>query len=729
MNPSVYFVENLSVKVWLSSILPYLLKHRIKGRKTPLDCHVFNGSKLSLIIGRLTGWTVGVSVKRLEFRLLDVRDEDGRLMRLRIAHHDLFQIQKYIAYEPLFQDLINSGKLTQRLPVFLIKTIVDGAVAQPGTLWRTLFLIQVCNWKSRVEDHAESHKTLFLERRLWHESICRYASEYNVSIVPVQTVTPLRTAIRRRLPAPAINFLRYIRFKVVRPASAIFNPKISAKPPETSRVINDPKPIDSLIPISQVTDDHPLVAVDIYGQFNLDHPELHSDLFFWHQSSLRGEDMLLTFANPHDPIDKVKFAALSRQGMKSVALSPGAATVSEVPVFSRSVASMELTAERTYTIESLQNSPEGVSLTRKLADYQSIRDYWSNLFNHFNTKVYVTWYKFDGNHCAIADALEKLGGITAIYQRSYQPYPYPQATVSADLSFVYSQSMSEVERSSDSEIRYLITTGYLGDHRIPLLRERSGSVRHQLKSNGATHILAFFDENSAEDTRWNTGHNLVRENYEFLLEKVLTEPWLGLIIKPKNPGSLRRRLGPEAELLNRAIATGRCFVYEAGILQGFHTPVEAALEADLVVHGHLCAATAGMEAALAGVPTLLMDREGCTESPINQLGIGNVIFKDWEEMWEACSRNWFKDGGLPGFGDWSLMLEELDPFRDGRAAERMGEYLRWMIDGFKQGVDREKIMADAAERYCVAWGTDKITEIRSHRQVSAQTNLESFTTS
>jgi hypothetical protein len=377
----------------------------------------------------------------------------------------------------------------------------------------------------------------------------------------------------------------------------------------------------------------------------------------------------------------------------------------------------------------MHDSPEEVSLSRKLADYQSIRNYWSNLFNNFNTKVYVTWYKFDGNHCAIADALQELGGITAIYQRSYQPYPYPQATVSADLSFVYSQSMSEVERSSDSEIRYLITTGYLGDHRIPLLRKKPSSVRNDLKSHGATHILAFFDENSAEDTRWNTGHDLVRENYEFLLEKVLTTPWLGLIIKPKNPGSLRRRLGPVAELLKQAIATGRCFVYEAGILQGFHTPVEAALEADLVVHGHLCAATAGMEAALAGIPTLLMDREGCTESPINQLGIGNVIFRDWDSMWDAWSQANFEKDGLPGLGDWSPMLEELDPFRDGRAAERMGEYLRWMIDGFKLGLDREKIMADAAERYCAEWGADKITQIRSHRQLAASANLESFTTS
>ena len=57
------------------------------------------------------------------------------------------------------------------------------------------------------------------------------------------------------------------------------------------------------------------------------------------------------------------------------------------------------------------------------------------------------------------------------------------------------------------------------------------------------------------------------------------------------------------------------------------------------------------------------------------------------------------------------MLEELDPFRDGRAAERMGEYIRWLIEGYQYGLGRDMIMANAAERYCNQWGADKITEV------------------
>jgi hypothetical protein len=123
------------------------------------------------------------------------------------------------------------------------------------------------------------------------------------------------------------------------------------------------------------------------------------------------------------------------------------------------------------------------------------------------------------------------------------------------------------------------------------------------------------------------------------------------------------------------------------------------------------AATAGMEAALAGVPSLLLDREGFTVSPLYRLGVGSVVFQDWEGLWKACQQHWSTPEGIPGFGDWSSMLEELDPFRDGRAAERMGTYIQWLLQGFQAGLGRETVMADAAERYCNLWGSDKITQV------------------
>lgn len=251
----------------------------------------------------------------------------------------------------------------------------------------------------------------------------------------------------------------------------------------------------------------------------------------------------------------------------------------------------------------------------------------------------------------------------------------------------------------------------MGDHRFALLQNNATKMRDDLRSHGAEHILAFFDENSGDDIRWHTGHEFMQQNYAFILDKLLEEPNLGVIFKPKSPGTLRKRLGPVAEILKQAEATGRCYVYEGGAMHGSHSPAEAALAADIAIHGHICAATAGLEASFAGVPTLLLDREGWPVSPLYELGKGTVVFTEWQQMWDACKAHWSKPGSIDGFGDWSSMIDSLDPFRDGRSAERMGTYLNWLLEGFNSGLDRETVMADAAERYGKAWGYDKVTEI------------------
>ena len=198
----------------------------------------------------------------------------------------------------------------------------------------------------------------------------------------------------------------------------------------------------------------------------------------------------------------------------------------------------------------------------------------------------------------IADALQDLGGVTAIYQRSFEPLPVAVSTINTDILFNFSPSGAKVERLSNSVIRYHVATGYLGDHRFTLSSKTAQSMRHKLQQHGAKHVLAFYDENTIDDSRWLHAHHWTQENYAFLLERVLAEPNLGLVLKPKTPDTLRRRLGPVADLLEQAEATGRCYLYEAsGTSQGSYPPATAALAADVAIHGHTYAATAGMEAA------------------------------------------------------------------------------------------------------------------------------------
>ncbi len=163
------------------------------------------------------------------------------------------------------------------------------------------------------------------------------------------------------------------------------------------------------------------------------------------------------------------------------------------------------------------------------------------------------------------------------------------------------------------------------------------------------------------------------------------------------------------ELLDEVIKTGRCIIFESS---GHHTtiasPMVAGLAADVCIHGHLSAGTAALECALEGKPTLLIEREGCPESKFYELPKEKVIFKNWEDAIDALMEHFQTPNCIPGFGDWGPLLDELDPFRDGKAAQRMGNYLNWLIQGFEQGLDKEVILSDAAERYAKEWGSDKV---------------------
>jgi hypothetical protein len=351
-----------------------------------------------------------------------------------------------------------------------------------------------------------------------------------------------------------------------------------------------------------------------------------------------------------------------------------------------------------------------VYLKGQYASYQNLRAYWKEFCEQFNVKLYTGWNKFDIRHMAIADALFDVGGISTLYQRAYAPNPSAEATIAVDVFFGLSPQGAEIERFNQSRIQYHVSVGYIADYRFPLLRPVAEQIRNQLKKNGAKFIIAFCDENTMDDGRWFMGHEFTQGNYAFLLEKILNDPAYGLVIKPKAPRTLFRRLGPLAKQLQEAQKTGRCYVFWEGAIQSSFPPAAAAMAADIAIHECLSAGTAGMECALSGTPTLLLDREGWSVSPLYQLGVGKVVFKDWPQLWDA-STSYLKSPKDNGhIGNWSVMIKKLDPFQDGRAAERLGDYLKWLLEGLREGLPKGKIMADCAERYAKIWGHDKITE-------------------
>lgn len=670
-----YFLERLTLFSWVFYILPHLMRDRLKGNRVARIFFI-DGSDWTHRLCRLSLAFTLIHIDRLTFRIRDICDTTGGLLSYRLASEDFAEVEKEIIRNPEFQNILRETKAAEareRLSFYLIKRITAFVLNLP-TLWRALLLVQIVRWKTH--DIRAGRAVLLMNRSLWRKELVHYAARQGVEYVPV------KNSVRE---LDVIQTFRSAEYSLFRLNGANISPALQ-------KMENDPSP---------------KLAVEYYGHLNLSRPEMYSDLFFWQKSELDARDIVLVFHISRDPLDEKKWSEIRDHGMEAVVLDSRATTLPNAPLFRSTSAGARLnfwkhqarTSERSW-------------LNRQLFYYETGCRYWTDLFERCHMKIFVCWYKYDAAHCVIADAMQSVGGVTTIYQRAYEEIPSPETTLAVDVAFGFSGRTADIERRALSMIPYYVTTGYIGDHRFPLLQAQARDIRAKLTAKGARRIIAFFDENSSNDTWWQHGHELIQESYSFLLEKLLSNPSLGLVFKPKVPSTLMQRLGPVADVLKKVVETGRCVLIGGGEIQGSYPPALAALASDIAIHGHLIAATAGLESALAGIPTLLLDREGWRLSPLYQLGEGRVVFKTWTDLWKACEEHWSSSPEIPGFGDWSPMMNELDPFRDGRAAERIGTYLKWILDGFKSGLPRDTILADAAERYCKRWGKDKVTEVR-----------------
>jgi len=620
----------------------------------------------------------GEDVMRLEFRLVDIKDERGDLVRLRVPRVDFFDVQDDIVSSPPFREVVDKAR--GHVLQYLARATVAFDESTGQAVWPGLFLSAVTAWLAPKGATC----VLLLRRRVWQDAISAFGARSGVEIVPVGSVATSRKGL---LLSVAGRFASSLR--------ALYLLALDLCTPPRERVTAPAAPDPT----------RRCVVGEYYGQLNLDAPEQYSDLFWWQRSKLTGDDITLAFRLARDPLDAHKAAELVAHEVRAIALDPRARTVAGVSVFHH------LRVPRHTGPRIAGSDPEHRWLRQHIAAYEISRDYWRDFFSRYGVAAYVSWFKYSAEQAAIVDAAADADAAYFLYQRSHEECPSPETATFCDVFFGYSPSHAATEKASGSQIGYHVATGYLGDYRFELLKPAAATLRAKLVSAGAQRVIAFFDEGSQADERQHTGHAFMRTNYEEVIRRVLADSTLGVIFKPKVPVTLRERLGDVAELLAEAEATGRCRVIESrcGLAASF-SPAYAALASDVAIHGHLVAATAGVEAALAGVPTVLLDREGWSSSPFHTLD-GTVAFGDWKLLWSALDEHFA--GGLPGLGQWGSLLDEIDPFRDGRAAERMATFIEDYLHALRAGRGRDVALADAAERYTATWGDWSIEPVHS----------------
>ncbi|MCB9757523.1 MAG: hypothetical protein H6753_03755 [Candidatus Omnitrophica bacterium] len=690
----VLFIEWLDIRSLFFDIIPCFMKQREKVSKTVF---IFDASSIALSVARWLSFLLKWKIKIVRFELVDIQDQNHFSLRLRLDYFDLGIIQDKIVASRVFQNYIHHFKNEQFLGSYLAKDLLafdHTSLNRHRQILHALTLINVSRWYLKGK---EERIKLFLRQRDWAEVLREYACDFDVELIFVaafqNTAFTLKKVLRQ-------FFAKYIHWSIwgLRNLQFFLRKTSDANKLSTKR---------KFLGASRYQ-----LAVEYYGHLNLDRMDTFSDLFFLQPSVLKGEDITLLFSLPQDPFDENKWQQLQKQHISALVRFPRASCLPQDKAPLHDPWSVPAAWHLSGRLPDREKESDDFEILRnKTIEYNRYFGYWKDLFQKGNIRLYTHWYKYDAGHIPLTDALRSLGGITTFYQRALETQSMRALAVVADVVFCYSPNNFAVEKENHSQIAHQVVTGFLGDFRFPYLKEKAVEIARPLRQKGVKCIIAFLDENTLDDGRWFTGHAFTQKNYSYLIEKVLQDSHYGIIFKPKSPGNLMRRLGPVAGMMEDLQRCGRAVILGGGSLQGMYPPVLASLAADLTIHECLSAGSAGVEAALAGASTLFLDTEGWPVSPFYQGGLGKVVFQDWNSMWQACVDFFEKPQAKASLGNCEPFLAAVDPFRDGQAAQRMGNYLKWLIDGLNCGLPRETVLADANERYARLWGKDKIHSI------------------
>lgn len=684
----VYIVERLTLRslgqMWWSSVWRSMLSGGL------IRIRYFSSSRTGVVAFKLLRRLRLVDGELLRYSYLELRDETGALIGTRVETADTLAScgairRSLIEDSPLLRHLERRFN-GQRLRLFLEKCLAE-------SLTPTLMRINVVRWVDQSDGHPSC---LFLERRPWYREVECYAARLGVRV-------------RWYRGGPCLGVLRALASVLRRLARGLRDGWRMRSSMSSAHYTTTPDACPRFA-----------VAVPYSGKgLGLDLSR-NSDLFWVPFTGLPSEVFLVYFWRPDDPLDPAKYDRLQHASMRAVALSRTAVT-SDLPVWKRPLDLSRLRVELFHFLKGLFRTLWSGRLFRTVewwiaaCGLQFIIQYisWRAFFEAFQVRVHVDLADWVKERLASDQALEDLGGISVAYQRSEESFASMFRASAVDVHFAFSHTSAQTERQSRSSIPQFIASGYIHDHAFSRVRERAAQLRTRLQDHGARFILCFFDENSHEDERLGPSHAFRSENCRYLLGKLLADPSLGLVFKPKKPTTVRQRLGEVGALFDAALATGRCVLVEEGIVATPMLPCEAARAADVAI-GLLYGSTAAMESALAGTPTLLLDREHLRVHSFYALGEGRVVFKNWDQLWNALMRYRTDPASVPGFGDWSALLARLDPFRDGRAAERIGTYIGWLGEALKQGSSRDAAMESARQRYLAAWGVGTVISVRDH---------------
>jgi len=330
-------------------------------------------------------------------------------------------------------------------------------------------------------------------------------------------------------------------------------------------------------------------------------------------------------------------------------------------------------------------------------------DQWVSFFAHFNVKVLVDVAGALDRHMAQSIALDLTSGARVGWQRSEQMVP--EGTYIGHHSnhayFTWNTRTLAEPAADRQHLGPALVSGFPYDKAW-----QEGGAPQQLRQNmvgsGVRFTVALFDNMIMRE--YHLSKKMIEEFYRSFLDWVLADPRVGVITKSKKPSileALTEIQGPMAE----AEATGR-WVNLTDVFG--RLPSDASRAADISVG--IGISTAASEAVAAGGRAIHCDLTAMRSHSFYQWGYEKVVFDNMDRMMNALKRYMADPASEPGLGDFSSAMDQIDPFCDGKAGERIGSYIANLLQSFDSGLNRDQAIQKANEDYALKWGQENVRQ-------------------
>lgn len=680
MSEKKYFICRF---VKLRHVLSLFIRERLL-RRNRVELYYLNPNKTSIFLGKAAnaiskGRSAGFSFSWLNYDFARMKNKEGVPLLVASIQDDLYRvIEKVDALERNLGDSI-VNHLSDQLAPFKedLRSYIKHQIAQD--IFEDLFLVNVTAWLATERQSQLSGKDLIAlieKKSYWSYLVLDFAKSKNLNCLVFHSTD---------LKANKAAFFTYHFVKVCIEIVVSFLRKRS-----TDKVSKNAK-----------------VGIPFYVYQNfvnfLDSKNYY--LFWFYKSGINPEKILIYAPHRKFNINAEEISRISESGFNIVS-GP-----THIMNNSRKNVSVHKCTFKAASLL-LEYLKQAIRM-RRHARNRFMKEqwklllllfvqlpYWEDFFKKNNIKVK---FRFHDMFSAREIAAKIAGAVTLSYHYAHQSDMTILHQDIVDAFFVWGKRYEKNLSGEHSGIRNFIQTGYVFDYTFDNLKDKAKVLRDTFKARNVSYIIGIFDEFiggcfAAPQLRC----------YKAVLEYVQKHLDTGILIKPKreaNAPQLRSSV-ETAGLISDLEKQGRLL-----ILDSRKYPVEAGQASDIVI-GLTPDSTAGLECALAGVPMVVYDIYSTRRHPFYGWGHNKVIFDDIQYLINLLNINKDNPGAIPGFADWSVILDTVDPFRDGMANQRIGSYIKTLLLKFDEGLSKDEAIKTANRVYADECGLDKVTSRR-----------------